>query len=305
MSPLPFPEVIDNTLRADFVRCQTLARYRHFEGFVAKEPSHDLHFGQCFAFGLAETRRAFFDRRAPERDALREGVAALRKKWGDFQPPAESVKTLDRCVGALYSYTGEYPFGTDQLTPVLAAGTNQHAIEQTFKIPLAILHPDGSGKPLYYGGRTDLVAANTSGTMWAVDEKTASRLGKQWRNYWRLDSQMTGYVWACRQQGMPVAGAWVRGIGIYKAEYGHDFAAVLRPQWQVDRWYSQMLRDVQRMIECWRTGEWNLAISKEICAVYSGCAFQGVCEAANPRMVLEDNFRVEYWNPLAGDEPTP
>ena len=153
-----------------------------------------------------------------------------------------------------------WPLGDDYLVPWQPdANVEDRGIEFSFAIPIPIAHPQ-TGQPLFYTGRFDMLAVDRRGVIWAEDDKTASQLGAQWGKQWTLDLQFTGYVWAARQYDVPVYGAAVRGISILKTMYGHAEQMVARPPFLVDRWYQEMLGDVQRMIDIWTEGTNRQAI---------------------------------------------
>jgi hypothetical protein len=298
-TPLPFPEFIDNTSRSMFVTCPQKWVYGNLRNLASKEPSIHLHAGGAFAFALESARRAFFDDKLSVDASIKLGAEALMKFWGDFQAPEDSAKTLDRMLDAYFEYFIEYPLDSNPVIP-MKNQDGKHAIEFTFNVPLPYNHPV-TGNPLSYAGRFDMLA-EYNGTLFAVDEKTASQLGAQWMNQWELDSQFTGYCWAANQYGYPVGGAIIRGISILKTKFGHAQAIIYRPEWQTSRWFNNLCWDIEQMLDLWtRANEGRFipqALDKSLCGQYGGCAYRKLCSSPNPEAWVDDGFIPRTWNPL-------
>ena len=133
------------------------------------------------------------------------------------------------------------------------------------------------------------------------DDKTASQLGASWSRQWDLRSQFTGYTWAARSAGISVQGVLIRGISILKTKYDCAEAVSYRPEWQVERWLGQTLRDIQRAIKCWEDGYWDWSLD-HACTEYGGCTFRQICLMQDPQPFLDLNFERKYWNPLTREE---
>ena len=324
-----FPDCIDNTIRDLAVTCQRKAYYHSFRYLHRREESIHLHAGGAFAAGLERTRRAFFEERLPQETAILFGVQALVAHWGDFEPGFPTNKTCENMVQALHYYFDVWPMEYDTATPYQLTATGKHAIEWKFKVPIpGLVHPD-TGGPMYYVGRSDVIAA-CGGLILIQDEKTSTTLGERWQKNWDLDSQFTGYAWAAREQGIGADGALIRGISVltpkfdlhedpdgpitklvrkkekrYRSNYvretsfGHAQSIVYRPAWVVNRWLEQLRRDIQRLIAAYREGYWDYAISKSICAQYGGCPYTDLCLSEDPELWVEPNYIIRKWDPLA------
>lgn len=140
--------------------------------------------------------------------------------------------------------------------------------------------------------------AERDGVLFVEDDKTASQLGSQWLRNWTLDSQFTGYCWAARDFGYPVAGAIIRGVSILKNGYGHAQAITYRPDWQIERWLASTEHLVRLMIAYWEQGFFPLALDKHSCNSYGGCGFSQLCESPNPESWVELNYEPRIWDPL-------
>lgn len=296
MPDTPFPRVIDSSMRSEFVSCPTAFRRRYLEGYQKAGKSIHLHFGGAYADGLALYRKAFYQDNDTMDKALQKGVKQIVDSWGPFEAPPDSTKTLDRCIEALEAYTAQYPPATDHIQPYKDQ-EGACALEFTGAIPLPIRHPE-TGEPLLYSGRFDMLG-EMAGGLYVVDDKTTTQLGAAWSNNWRLRAQFTGYCWLARAYGYPVEGAVVRGISILKKSFGHAEVILSRPQFMLDQWHEQLIRDIKRMIHSWSTGLWDMALDRA-CADYGGCPYLESCGSPDPYRWLDspDFDRIDY-DPLA------
>jgi hypothetical protein len=267
------------------------------EHWKPKAESVHLRAGKAFASGIEVARREFYINGHPAPDAMGLGLEALIREYGTFDPPEGSPKSWDRMAGALEYYFEHYPLGSDGSPPIQVG--QSHGIEFSFAEPLDIAHPT-TGDPLLYTGRCDMVAKAFGGTF-AYDEKTSSQLGASWLRQWEHRSQFTGYCWALRRQGFQVDGVVVRGVSILKNDYGTAQAITYRADWEIERWYQQTLRDIRRMVDCWKEGYWDYNLDHS-CTEYGGCPLQRVCKSPDPERWLEIDFTRRIWDPIAREE---
>lgn len=287
------PQVIDSTIRGDYVSCHTKGYWSFQRQLGPLDPSTDLIAGGAFAKGLEVTRKAYYGEGLAIRAALERGMSAAIVEYGRHEPPDhKKQKSCERVVFALADYFEHYPPGTDQIQPHKVNG--DPCVEFTFSIPLPILHPE-TGNPFLYAGRFDMLGVR-NGQLVVVDEKTTSQLGPTWPSKWNLRGQFTGYIWACQQFGYPVLGAIVRGVSFLSKGYGHSEAPQFRAQWMIDQWYDQLLHDIERMVQAWKTG-WYDQDFGDTCAEYGGCPFQMFCTSSNPENWIS-KFAKREWDPL-------
>jgi hypothetical protein len=295
-----FPVAIDSTLLAAFRACPQRAFRQYIEHWKPAEESVHLIAGGAFADGIEEARRSFYERGEAPEQSVANGLRALIGKYGDFECPPESGKSLERVAGALEFYFDRYPLGQDGATPITFAD-GRRGIEFSFAQPLPINHPV-TGDPLLYTGRSDMVAEAYQG-IFIYDEKTTSSLGASWSKQWDLRSQFTGYCWAAQQYGLEPTGVIVRGVSILKTKYDTQEVMTYRSDMEIDRWLGQVVRDIQRMIKCWEEGYWDFDLD-HACTEYGGCAFTTICKSANPENFLETFFVKRVWDPLDKVEKT-
>jgi hypothetical protein len=135
------------------------------------------------------------------------------------------------------------------------------------------------------------------GSLFVLDDKTATSLGQHWVKSWTHRSQFTGYCWAAHQYGHPVAGAVARGIAILKTKFNHAQSIQYRAAWEIERWRLQTVRDIRRILQLYNEGffDYNLDDS---CSSYGGCPFTDACKSNHPERFLEAQFVKRVWNPL-------
>ena len=295
---IPFPTAIDSTILGTFRSCPQKAFRTYFQHWKPGAESVHLVAGGAFASGIEAARRAFFEDGASSTDSVAQGLIHLVRKYGDFECPADSAKSLERTCGALEFYFENYPLGADGTKPLIFPN-GKTGIEFSFAQPLPISHPV-TGDPILYTGRADMIA-EAYGGVYVFDEKTTSSLGPSWAKQWDMRSQFTGYCWAARQFGFNPAGVCVRGISILKTKYDTQQVLTYRSDYETDRWLDQTCRDVERMIECWQSGYWDYNLDHS-CSEYGGCALQIVCKSPTPDSWLQTHFTQRVWDPLAREE---
>lgn len=325
-----FPEIFDSSIIASRKACAEQFRLQYIQHWKPKASSVHLHAGGAFAKALEVARKAFYtgeivgfvkkqtltdagpvevgqwvSMQAEPQDAetaVALGLQALLAYYGDFECPPDSAKSAERMAGALEFYFDNYPLSHEDGYPILTPG-GQRAIEFSFAHPLPILHPV-TGNPLLYVGRMDAIIQYAGGS-YICDEKTTTQLGASWPRQWDLRSQFTGYAWGCRQAGIEVEGAIVRGVSILKTKYDTAQSINYRPQWQIDRWYSELLEWIEDIIRDWqRLGPekfWRHNLDHS-CAEYGGCQYKEACLSVDKQPWLETSFERRVWNPLLRTE---
>lgn len=294
-----FPRVFDSTMISTARSCYQKFFREYIERRATSAISPDLHAGGALARALEVARVAYYRDGKSQDEAITEALYSFLPYWGDYEPPPSNPKTRDATWGAFMYYLQQWPFATDYMQPQLQNGSP--SVEFTFAEPLPINHPE-TGDPLLYAGRFDMLG-EMHGTLWVDDEKSTKYFYKEWSKKWRMRGQFQGYTWACRKNGIPVEGAVVRGIAIQKTQYQHLEAIVQIFDWEIERWYEQMLRTIEDLINCWRQGYWDYDLAHS-CESFGGCSYFDLCTSANPENWYGD-FVERVWNPLAQDPTAP
>jgi hypothetical protein len=283
---------------ATFKSCPQLFKKIYIDQWKSKERSVHLHAGGAFAHGIERARRAFYEENKDADTAVADGFRALLEFYGTFECPADSAKSAERTAGALEFYFDSYPLLKGQDEPIILPG-GKRGIEFSFAHPLPFIHPE-TGNPLLYCGRMDAII-NYAGGIFICDEKTTTSLGATWSKQWDLRAQFTGYAWGCREAGIRVDGVVVRGVSILKTKYDTQAPIAYRPEWQVDRWYKELLEWIEDIQTCWKTGRWKYNLDHS-CADYGGCAFRSACLSQDETPWLDTYFERRYWDPILRTE---
>lgn len=292
-----FPEIFDSSMLAEYKSCQQKFNLTYLQEWKPKEPSVHLHAGASFAKGLEAARTAFYVEGKPAEDAEATGLSALLTAYGDFECPADSAKSAERVAGAFEFYFDRYPLNQD--SPPITLPGGKRGIEFSFAHPLPIKHPV-TGNPLLYVGRMDALL-NYAGGVFIEDDKTTTQLGSSWSRQWDLRAQFTGYAWGCTQAGIRVDGAIVRGVSILKTKYDTQEAISYRPEWQVERWYNELIEWIDEIKANWIRGKWRHNLDHS-CAEYGGCSYRQACCSTDQAPWLETYFERRHWNPLLRTE---
>lgn len=301
---MPFPEVFDSSMIAGFKSCPQLFNKTYMHHWKAKGQSVHLHAGKAFATGIEIARRSFYEQGLDAEMSVANGLGALLAAYGNFECPADSAKSAERTAGALEYYFENYPLSHSDFTPILMPG-GKLGIEFNFVHPLPILHPV-TGNPLLYCGRMDALV-NYAGGRYICDEKTTTSLGATWGRQWDLRAQFTGYAWGCREAGIRVDGAIIRGVSILKTKYETQQPVTYRPEWQIDRWYQELLLWIEDIKLCWERDQAGNAFAwkhnlDHTCAEYGGCTFRQCCTSQDEAPWLDTYFEQRRWDPLLREE---
>lgn len=293
-----FPHVIDSTMLAAFRACGVQMFRTYIEHWKPQKQSIDLIAGKAFAEGVEVAREAFFKHKTSAEQAVALGLKALILAYGDAECPPENPKSLPRVAGALEYYFEQYPLGADGATPLFFAD-GKHGIEWGFLEPLPFPHPI-TGNPILFSGRADMIA-DWAGGRYMFDEKTTKSLGASWADQWDMRSQFTGYSWVARRNGIPVDGVVVRGVSILKTKYETQQVPCPRTPWEEERWLRQVIKDLNRMVESWNSGEWDYNLDSA-CNYYGGCKIKVACKAKEPENWLPVYFEKRVWDPISREE---
>lgn len=293
-----FPRVIDSSMLSSFRKCRQKFFREYIQHWKGRGTNIHLHAGGAFAHALEAGRTAFYVDGCSVPESETRAAEALRAFWGDYIPEFDTAKTLERMLGALDFYFANYPMDTDSAVPITLA-SGKRGIEFSFAEPLPINHPI-SGEPLIFAGRADMIV-DLASACYLEDDKTTSSLGSQWAKNWEMRGQFSGYCWAARQIGIPVAGILVRGVSILKTKYETAQVLSYRADFEIDRWLEQTLRDINAMIRCWNEGYWDFDLD-DGCASYGGCAFMQPCKSPDPDAWIQASFEQRVWDPISRRE---
>lgn len=293
----PFPEVVDNTMRTAFRKCEVAFRNEFLFNRVMGADNIHLVAGAAFAAANDAFRKSYYYEKDFDK-ALDAAMISLIQTYGyhperDDDPEwANHAKSCDRLLQAVVAYWTHWnpKYGKGKLM----VWNGEPASECGFLIPLKVNNPD-TGQPLLYSVRFDYVEER-GGRPWLGDDKTTSSLGTAWANQWWMRGQFLGYTYAAREfMGIQAAGVIARGTGILKTDIKHLEVPVSFPPHLTDLWWEQVNKDFQKMVDAWDNNDYNYDMS-DGCAAYGGCKFQDACRSKFQANIL-NSMPVRVWNP--------
>ena len=270
---------------------------KFFREYVERRSSStlsiDLHAGGACAKAFEVYRHAYYVDGRSFDDARCLAISAFIDFWGDFQTDEDEVKSFERVLTSWLEYFDAYPPEDDPIRPLVTA--DGAAIEFTFAIPIPVPHPE-TGDPILYGGRFDMLGT-MGACLYVVDEKTSKRIDPNWSKLWQMRAQFLGYIWAAREYGFAVDGYVARGIIIHKNDSVHVQSIAGVPQWRIEHWYKQMVRNVQRLVDCYKEGYFDFAYGEACFAYFKPCIFMPLCTSDTPENWYGD-YVERTWDPL-------
>jgi hypothetical protein len=335
VAPPGFPEEIDNTIRSTFVVCPGQMNYGYVRHLHPVGESVHLHAGGAYADGLEAARRAFFEQgRAPE-DAVEIGAQRAWEAYGDFQPPDGSNKTRAAVADAIRYAFSKWPLGRDTYRPHKMEWRFRVSIPglthpDTQGPIYYVVRPDTYGDI----GEVMTVEDDKTATALGASWEKNWHLDSQFTGYWWAGQQLGVLpiggsnpvlirglsflsqkfdeeevpegtlgaeprdVFEGRGKNRVQVVKWFRRTYNRDASFGHAQSLTYRPQWMIERWFAQMVKDVKRMIHAYLNDEWDLALHKGACAAYGGCPYALLCGSEHPEQWM-GNYVVRKWNPLA------
>lgn len=323
LTQFPFPAVIDNTMREDWLNCPHSFFRRHVQGLrlvklgePGTEPTEprsiNLHFGGALAQGLEGTRLTWH-LTGNEDEALAQGAADLMRAWGDEPLPApttrtEEAKTLDACLLAHAGYFREWPLDDPMQTVAVVDGRPLVEFSGACPIP-GCFHPT-TGEPILYAGRFDAVLSRF-GVLWGLDDKTTGSAveSDNWRSQWRLRGQFTGYCWLADAWGYHIRNFLVHGVQVLKTRCNYSEAVLDRPDWKINVWVKQLQDDVRNMVLQYEnflkyahdisySHPFPQALGHACHSFNTPCSYlSNLCDQPRPDDFL-DNYIVRRWDPL-------
>jgi len=306
---------VDNFTLSQFV-CPAKHFLRINRRLVPLKRKVSLSFGGVMHHGWAEWYRT-----GVEMNALK----AIHEHWPEVMP-SDDFRTEVYALKVMHAYIVEYP---SESWKVLQ-GADGAVVEQAFTVDTGLLLECqvclGGKEPtrdvadercpeclsyrerILYGGIID-VGAEFGDTLWVVDHKTTTVLGKESSTYYFLqynpDNQMTGYIWGLKKlTNRRMGGAIINAAGIYKSgEVLFRRHMTSRNDFQIEEWLQGVKAKCDAIKKCERTGIWPLETSQ--CMNYGECEYHSI-HVLNDQLSREKRIEADYvvseWNFEARDD---
>lgn len=294
----------DSTSLGYFKTCPRLYQYHMIEGWVPKDESIHLRFGNEYHAAIQDFENyriggLSFD------EALRETVRDLLVRIQDFDPDpttkAGKYKNPRTLLQLVVDYFDEYRNDPCE-TVVLKNG--KPGVEQSFRFELdwgPTVDPD---QPYLLCGHLDRVV-NFNGDIYVLDHKTTTTtIGDYYFAGFSPNNQMTLYAFA----GQVVLDSPIRGVIVEAAQIMLETPTkfVRQPAYRNDAVIDEWLGDLEyhlQIAENYATlGHWPM--NDTACGNYGGCRFREVCNkpASVRERFLAAGFtklpKDQIWNPL-------
>lgn len=302
----PFPETVDNTMRTTARKCKRAFFFEHLLCRVSGSDNIHLVAGAAFAAANDVFRKSYYDKGSESYKqyevSLDKGLLELIKVYGycsvreSEETWAASPKSCERIIAAYLSYWHHYHPKLEPGKILKDDGLVMSEFAGTFE--LDVLHPV-TGEKLKHSFRFDYIETR-NGKVWLGDDKTTTSLGASWAKQWDLRSQFLAYTHAARLNGWDAVGCIARGTGILKNSISHMEVPIHFSPAVVEKWWIQVNKDFQELVDCWVKGEFDYDFA-EGCAAYGGCKFVEVCSAKLEYKVL-NMMPIRVWNPEHPDK---
>ena len=199
---------VDNTILRCAASCSLHTVLRHVLHQRNSETGAALRAGTAAHEALAAYFTSLAKRQPPD-TSVALGLAAFAEHYEQWAN--ENVLNEDRLAFSnLHPIMSEW-METRHSTalPFFCADPNE--VEVGFAYPL-----DESGKYVFFW-RIDLIGhSRHDGKWYIVDHKTTGRIDQFWAGSFRLDTQVTGYLWAALQHNPDVQGVYINGLEFRK-----------------------------------------------------------------------------------------
>ena len=301
----------DSTSLGYLKTCPRLYQYIMIDGYVGKDESIHLRYGQEYHATIQdyETARAGG---ATHEDAIRAAILPLMERTWDWivdtTTKAGKYKNRDSLIGLVVDYFDHYGAADPAETVILDNG--KPAVELSFRFEVdfgpSIIREAAQADPQPYllCGHLDRVV-NFNNALMVMDHKTTTTtISAYWMQQWEPNNQMTLYTLA----GKVVLDAPIRGVVISGAqlllEEPNRFVRgfTYRTQDQLDEWLGD-LSVLLRTAETYAAANY-WPMNDTACDKFGGCRYRGICSkdpAVRERFLKADFIKLpedERWNPL-------
>lgn len=284
-----FPDIVDGTMRDDFLVCPTYAKRMYIEHIVPAEFTSLEHARTVFRGALAVARKEYHVKHHTAHVARDHGRAYIERKWAS----RFNALPLRNLLAAFDNYLAEWPLGTDGLHPAMYE--SRPLIGETVLLPLPVLHPLG-GEQLRYAVYIDMLAveADTGALVIVCDNLnwTSADLGNS-----DLRADITEKFYAAHS--LLIGREFLAEVRASSAIYGCRRATTYRLEWMRDQWYRQVSSDFSRMVGMYHHRRFDQALSH----VCQGCEYKPFCVAETPADVYAKFIPAQWCAKTAERKP--
>lgn len=308
--------VVDNSTLASVARCDTEALVRYTLGYTSAEEHAALLAGTA----VHRAFEAWFKTRG-DADAGCAAFAASYRAWAEVNLQPDHRLSWANTSLIVANWFATHPHAA------LPYGVHPSAVELAFDYELA--------PAIRLQGRLDALG-QFEGEPCVIEHKSTGTLTPEWERQWRLDSQITGYMWAAQQLlGRPVKIMLVNAIEFAKvpqstkkcplhavpySECGtlHAEAKLVvctRTPEQIEAWRYTAIELAKRFDDLESVGDYVRAMGRDgvparlfdqmrtsMQGTFNGsckrCALASWCVNGRDYTELAANFLYEPWSPM-------
>lgn len=294
----------DSTSLGYLKQCPRLYQYVMIEGWVPKDESIHLRFGNEFHKALEvydKSKVAGLSHREALIDTVHETLLRVEDWDVDTETKAGSLKNRDTLIRTIVWYLDQY---CDDPAKTWKLSNGDPAVEQSFRFEIedGLETADGF-QPYLLCGHLDRVV-EFNGEVFGMDRKTTTTTpGPYFFNSFEPNNQMSLYTLALKV----VFNAPVKGIIIDAAQIAVGFSRFVRgftyrTSDQLEEWLRDLRLWLRKAEEYAVAGYWPQ--NDTACDKFGGCRFREICSKA-PGVrsnFLAGDFKKQKeedrWNPL-------
>lgn len=305
---------IDNSTLKAVAACSTQALMRYVYHYTSREESMYFKQGSVGHEALA----AYFKGAAP--DVAMEMYRQGYEEWADANVPPDDRLTFSNTSKIMRHWFKTHPLVTLPFT------FDPELVEVGFQVPLT--------EGITFYGRADAIPAHRNGgALVVLDNKFTGRINAQWIKNWRMDSQLTGYIWAVGEKtGEVIDSAYLNVIETAKlpsdpvrkcAKHGTRYeecgvlhaqseivGPIMRSEYKIDQWKATTIKQAEkfkRLAEKFPTIEYVHRVPQE--GMYHGacgyCQFHDFCTIDRNVERVDQLLTIEPWSPFEIESTKP
>jgi hypothetical protein len=250
-----FPLTISDSSLSDLYLCELAWFRKYCQKLSTSVHNPDLIAGKAFARACELTRKAYYNDKVDEEDAVAIGYEYILNSEDTY----DTKKSLERIAFCFKKYFETFPL--QYVLPPCELIDGTHAVEYKFKLDLGIPHPDIPNVNICLTGILDYLCEEYimgKPKRYILDEKTA---GKVFRNSdgsvdkakealsYKTAGQFLCYALAAKQLGIECNDALIRKVPIME-KYTKAFELQIHyNDWAIVQWFISTRNKVIDLVE--------------------------------------------------------
>ena len=328
MNSLPPLPLIDGTLFIDnsgFVEgintCTRYLQYKVLNNRISAGEKSSLNFGSAIHLALEHRYKNWQNRQVDQQYYDELGVI-FTNFFTEHPPQSDDFRTMNWAMELVREYNNR--FGIEEFSLLADKQTGKPWVELPFAVKLFDYQMIDHVIPVYFTGKIDLVVSIDS-QIYVLDHKTASSIGNQFWDEYRMSSQPRGYAWAFQEiTGIKPHGYIINCIRSkdkpqyvmkgknftregktttpeqwWKDTYQRERFLIKHDQNELGEWKQNTIEQVEQFF--WHYSRGYFPMKTKWCAIYGRCPYYDVCSLAKEDrgvMLASGMFQDNTWSPL-------